>query len=71
VPAGDVVALRQAIQRLLDDNALHRRFSTAARERVQKQFTLDKMARCTLQLYEAALRENVSVLESELAAAHD
>jgi N-acetyl-alpha-D-glucosaminyl L-malate synthase BshA len=40
-PAGDVEAMTAAVLRLLQDDALHRRFATAARARVQAQWQKD------------------------------
>jgi len=71
VPPGDVASLRHSIQRLLQDHALHRQFSEAARDRVRRHFTLATMAQKTLQLYEDVLREEVRINQPELAAAHD
>ena len=72
VPPADVASLRQSIQRLLRDHDLHRQFSAAAQERVRANFTIENMARLTLQLYEEVLQEKLSIREpATLAAAHD
>lgn len=72
VPLCDVASLRHSIQRLLTDNALHRRFSRAARDRVRTHFTIEEMARGTLQLYEEVLQHELGFREpAELVAAHD
>jgi len=71
VPPADVPSLRHSIQRLLRDDALHHQFSEAARERVRHYFSLEEMARRTLQLYEDVLQERVASREHVLAAAHD
>lgn len=71
VPPADVVSLRHSIQRLLRDNALHRQFSLAGRERVRTHFTVEKMARHTLRLYEEVLQQELGVGQRALAAAHD
>ena len=71
VPPADAGSLHRAIQRLLSDDELHRRFSGAARERVRKVFSLDQMASWMLQLYEEVLRQSAAVGEPEFAAAHD
>ncbi len=71
VPPCDVVSLRQSIQRLLQDHALHRQFSVAARERVRMHFTLENMAKHTLALYEDVLSARVTGSQPEFAAAHD
>ena len=70
VPPADVVSLRYSIQRLLRDDALHQQFSAAARQRVCTDFTVEQMARHTLELYEHVLEEKVVVKESALAPAH-
>ena len=44
VPAGDVVALREALEMLLVDRALRSRLGAAGVERVRADFTLDHMA---------------------------
>jgi len=72
VPPADVTSLRHSIQRLLRDDALHAQFSLAARQRVRIHFTLENMAKATLQLYENVLQEELAVAEPiALAAAHD
>ena len=71
VPPADVPSLRHSIQRLLRDDGLHRQFSEAARERVRHYFSLEEMARRTLQLYDDVLQERVASREHVLAAAHD
>lgn len=71
VPPADVASLRHSIQRLLRDDALHSQFSEAARERVRHYFSLEEMARRTLQLYEDVLQERVASREHVFAAAHD
>ncbi len=71
VPPADVVSLRQAINRLLHDDSLHQQFSQAARERVRTHFTMENMARHTLQLYENVLRNELKVQQPVFAAAHD
>jgi glycosyltransferase involved in cell wall biosynthesis len=47
----DAPALAAAIQRLLDDPDLRRRMGSAGRERVAREFTLDRMVERTLALY--------------------
>ena len=71
VPPGDVASLRASIQRLLRDDALHQRFSQAARGRVRHHFSLETMASRTLQLYEDVLQERAGSRQHVLAAAHD
>ncbi len=71
VPPCDVVSLRQSIQRLLQDHALHHRFSVAARERVRMYFTLENMAKHTLGLYGDVLSAAITSSEPAFAAAND
>lgn len=52
VPPEDSEALRQAINELLSDDALHQRLAEGARQRVRQHFTLRAMAEKTLQMYE-------------------
>jgi glycosyltransferase involved in cell wall biosynthesis len=57
VPPADARALAGALGRLLDAPALRRRLGAAARERVRRDFGLDRMVADTLALYgEAAAR---------------
>ena len=53
VPPGDVAALAQAMERLLSDEALRRRYGTAARKRVEEEFTTARMVARTLSVYRA------------------
>ncbi len=68
VPPADVPALQQAISRILDDSALHERFSSGARERVRQHFTIENMASQTLQLYRD-IQENTSPGSSQAGSA--
>ena len=54
VPAGDVDALRTAIQRLSSDADLRQALGTAARARVLETFNADRMRRAVLTLYQEA-----------------
>jgi hypothetical protein len=51
----DPVAIAERITRLLNDPVLARRLSTAARIRVEKDFTLDHMVNGTVRIYERML----------------
>jgi rhamnosyl/mannosyltransferase len=51
VPPGNISALTQAIECLLADADLCSRYGLAARERVRKEFTADKMVERTMALY--------------------
>jgi len=51
IPSGDVVALADALQRLLADRALQRRLGQAANRRYRRHFTLEAMVAETLELY--------------------
>jgi glycosyltransferase involved in cell wall biosynthesis len=51
VPPREPEALAQAITRLLDDSELRQRYGAAAIRRVRAEFTLERMARRTLDLY--------------------
>ena len=52
VPPGDAAALRAAMERLAGDAALRARLGAAGRERVEREFTLDKMVEAHLALCE-------------------
>jgi glycosyltransferase involved in cell wall biosynthesis len=52
VPPADPYALSIAIRRLLSDEALRRRLGKAGRKRVEQNFTWEKTAKETLQVYE-------------------
>jgi glycosyltransferase involved in cell wall biosynthesis len=55
VPPGDVEALREALQRLLGDADLRRRYGEAGRARIAAHFTWRRFADETLRAYEDAL----------------
>ena len=55
VPAGDVDALRAAVQRLLADTTLRARLGAAAREHAGEQFSWARATAATLATYEDAL----------------
>jgi phosphatidylinositol alpha-mannosyltransferase len=54
VPPGDVVALRDALRQVLDDQALRSRLIASGRERVEE-FSMRRLAERYLELYERAL----------------
>ena len=54
VPAGDVAALRAALERLLGDRELRRRFGEAGRERVRERFSWAAVTDATVAAYERA-----------------
>ena len=54
VPPADPDALAAALRRLLDDPALRERYGSAARERVRREFSLDRMVADTLAVYREA-----------------
>lgn len=55
VPPQDPCALAKAINLLLDKNDLRARYGEAARHRVEQEFSLDRMVKRTLQLYETVM----------------
>jgi glycosyltransferase involved in cell wall biosynthesis len=55
VPQGGVDQLRDRVERLLRDPELRQRFGAAGRRRYEQQFTLDKMVRKTLTVYQDVL----------------
>ena len=55
VPAGDVAALRAALERLLGDAELRARLGAAAREKAQRELSFDAAADALLRVYEDAL----------------
>jgi len=59
VPTSDSDALATAMNRLLNQPELRIRFGAAAKARVDKEFTVEQMARKTVQLYEQILAEDV------------
>jgi phosphatidylinositol alpha-mannosyltransferase len=54
VPAGDVTALRGALQRVFDDEPLRRRLISAGRSRADE-FSMARLAQRYLELYDKAL----------------
>ncbi|GBC81684.1 Phosphatidyl-myo-inositol mannosyltransferase [bacterium HR10] len=55
VPPSSADALAEAVNRVLDDEALRRRMGEAARRYVHARFTRQRMARAVLELYEEVL----------------
>jgi glycosyltransferase involved in cell wall biosynthesis len=62
VEPGDVVGLRAAIQRLLDDDELRHRLGRSARRRIQNHYSWDSVIARTADVYESAVQ---SPLDSE------
>jgi glycosyltransferase involved in cell wall biosynthesis len=56
VPAGDVDALAQALQRLIDDPARRVALGQAARRRAQEEFSADKIVPRYIGLYRRVCR---------------
>lgn len=59
VPPADVGALAGALGLLLDTPALRQRYGSAARERVRREFSLERMAADTLAAYRAAAARQI------------
>ncbi|HEX2207642.1 MAG TPA: glycosyltransferase [Longimicrobium sp.] len=57
VPPEDADALAAALNRLLGDDALRRRMGEAARERVRREFSLERMVRDTIAVYRQAVTD--------------
>jgi glycosyltransferase involved in cell wall biosynthesis len=57
VPPRDVPALRSALERLLEDRELRRRFGAAGRSRVRRYCSWEAVTDATLAAYEAALSD--------------
>jgi glycosyltransferase involved in cell wall biosynthesis len=55
VPRTDPVALRTALQKLIDDPALRQRFGQASRKRFERDFTAQRMFDQTRAIYESVL----------------
>jgi glycosyltransferase involved in cell wall biosynthesis len=55
VPPRDTRALREALDRLLGDRELRRRFGEAARERAQERFSWDAVTEATIGVYRMAV----------------
>lgn len=55
VPAGEPARLAAALGQLLDDTALRERLAATARQRVEREFTVARMAECYRAVYEQAL----------------
>jgi len=59
IPFNDIEAMANAIVRLLQDESLAERLGKAGRERIEENFTLEKMVHQSEQLYQALLNGNV------------
>jgi glycosyltransferase involved in cell wall biosynthesis len=57
VPPRDVAALRLALERLLADAPLRARFGEAARDKAQREFSLEAATDALLAVYREAVRE--------------
>ena len=57
MPPKDEIALAQAIQTLLNHLDQAKDWGENGRRRVKDNFTIDKMAQSTLELYQQALKE--------------
>jgi glycosyltransferase involved in cell wall biosynthesis len=57
VPPGDVLALRSALRRLLDDPDLRRRLGEAGRRRISERFSRDAVTQATIAAYRDASAE--------------
>jgi colanic acid/amylovoran biosynthesis glycosyltransferase len=55
VPAGDVAALRVALERLLGDAGLRKRLGGAARKKAEREYSFDAAATALVAVYEEAL----------------
>jgi glycosyltransferase involved in cell wall biosynthesis len=55
VPPRDVAALRSALERLIGNPDLRRRFGVAARDRIRERFSWERFAADTVEAYEDAL----------------
>ena len=62
VPPGDSTALAGALTRLLGDDVLRTTLGRAARERVEREFTAERMVTETLSLYEGVLARSAAMV---------
>jgi glycosyltransferase involved in cell wall biosynthesis len=67
VPAGDVRALREALERLLTDAALRRRLGSAGRARAAERLSWDRVTESTLAAYRDALNRRSAAATSASA----
>ena len=68
VPVQDPAAMATGVLRVLRDPALARRLALAARRRVESEFTVEVMARRTVEVYAALLRHRIERQAAEAAA---
>ena len=57
VPAGDAEVMAKAVIRIFQDLSFSERLAENALERIKENYTLERMVRATLQVYEEALRD--------------
>jgi rhamnosyl/mannosyltransferase len=70
VPPADPDSLAGAINKLFENDDLRSRYGEAGRTRVAQEFTIEKMAERTWQVYRRALESAPAVPERELARMH-
>jgi hypothetical protein len=56
VPPKDIEAMAKAVIRLHRDQALSQRLTVEAKKKLKEQFTIERMAEMTLQVYDELLR---------------
>lgn len=63
VPPGDIEALRTCLRTLMADPELRARMGAASRQRYERFFTLERMVRCTIRVYERLLGRDLSTAD--------